>query len=220
MSGKEARMPQTRRFVLFLCGTAIVLGAAIVSLQIYLGRLEGRSAELEQALKGQRKNAPFIVSDSDVIDLMLELGEVDADDVVYDLGCGDGRILIIAATRFGCRGVGYEYDAQIAELARQRVKEAGVEHLVTIHQMDIFEIPHAELNEATVITLYLLDWMNRKLIPQLAALDAGKVIVSHDWGLGEIEPDRVERIQSLDDPNRQEHVIRAWRTPLDQSAGE
>ncbi|MGI9519978.1 MAG: SAM-dependent methyltransferase [Pirellulaceae bacterium] len=189
-------------------------------MQVYKGSLAAQREQLASAPEEHRNNAPYIVSPRDVVDLMLEVGEVDADDVVYDLGCGDARILIVAATQFGCRGVGYEYDPQIAEMARQKVREAGVEHLVTIHQGDIFEIPRDELNQATVITLYLLDWMNKKLIPQLRELDEGKMIVSHDWGLDRIKPDRIENIQSEDDPQKKIHVVRAWRTPLNMEARE
>lgn len=145
---------------------------------------------------------------------MLVLGQVDQSDVVYDLGCGDGRIVITAAQRYGCRGVGYEYDPEIAELARRNAKQAGVEHLVTIHQRDIFTIDRAELNQATVITLYLLDWMNDKLIPQLESLDDGKFIVSHSWGLKGIDPEHTEEFQSTDSTRPPLHEIHVWTTPL------
>ncbi len=195
--------------VLFVLGLVVAAG-----IFLYQANLNSQNEELSKAPTGHRKNAPYIVSPKDVVDLMLSVSDLDSDDVIYDLGCGDGRIVITAAKQFGCRGVGYEYDEELAELARQRVKEAGVEDLVTIKQMDIFKISKAEMNEASVITLYLLDWMNKKLIPQLRELDDGKVIVSHDWGLNRIEPDRIEKIQSKDDPERKEHVVHVWVTPL------
>ncbi|HZL90407.1 MAG TPA: class I SAM-dependent methyltransferase, partial [Pirellulaceae bacterium] len=139
---------------------------------------------------------------------------LDEHDVVFDLGCGDGRIVITAAKRYGCRGVGFEYDPKIAELARANVEKAGVADLVSIEQRDIFTIEPAELNQASAITLYLLPWMNEKLMPQLERLEPGKVILSHDWDLPGIEPDRIERLDSQFDNSRVEHRIYAWKTPL------
>jgi SAM-dependent methyltransferase len=160
------------------------------------------------------KNAPFIPSPQDVVDRMLELAELDENDVVYDLGCGDGRIVITAAKRYGCRGIGFEYDAKIAELARENVRRQGVADLVTIEQRDIFTIETEELNRASAITLYLLPWMNDKLKPQLVQLGPGKVIVSHEWDLPGYEPDRAVRMESQDDRSDSQHRIFLWRTPL------
>jgi hypothetical protein len=114
----------------------------------------------------------------------------------------------------GCRGVGFEYDPKIAELARANAEKSGVADLVTIEQRDIFTIEPAELNRASVITLYLLPWMNEKLQPTLARLEPGKVILSHDWDLPGIKPDRIERLDSQFDDSRVEHRVYVWTTPL------
>jgi SAM-dependent methyltransferase len=159
-------------------------------------------------------NAPYIPSPQDVVDRMLELADLDNNDVVYDLGCGDGRIVITAAKRYGCRGVGFEYDPQIAALARQNAAAAGVAELVTIEERDIFTIETAELNRASAITLYLLPWMNEKLAPRLSELAAGKVIVSHEWNLPGISPDHEEEMDSRDDDSDARHRILKWTTPL------
>jgi len=196
---------------LLLAGMAITAFLVVVLIN---KRVADQSERLADAPQGHRKNAPFIVTPTDVVHLMLDVSDLSQDDVLYDLGCGDARILIAAAKRYRCQCVGYEYDPEIADLARERVQAAGLEDLITIHTQDIFQIPHDELNRATVITLYLLDWMNNKLIPQLSKLDADKLIVSHDWGLKGIAPDRTERIISRDDVERREHLIHVWKTPL------
>lgn len=190
----------------------------VVGMMAYEAKLDSDNQNLTIATEDHRKNAPYIPSPQDVVDLMLKMSDLDKNDVVYDLGCGDGRIVITAAKQFGCHGVGYEYDGDLVELARENARQAGVDHLVTIHQMDIFKISREDLNKATVVTLYLLDWMNKRLIPQLRELDDGKLIVSHDWGLDNIEPDQTERIQSVDDPEKKEHTIRVWKTPLKSGA--
>jgi SAM-dependent methyltransferase len=164
--------------------------------------------------KRQPLNAPYIPSPQDVVDTMLEAADLDENDVVFDLGCGDGRIVITAAKRYGCRGVGFEYDPKIAELARANVEKEGVADLVSIEERDIFTIESAELNRASVITLYLLPWMNEKLQPTLERLEPGKVILSHDWDLPGIEPDRIARLDSQFDDARVEHRIYVWTTPL------
>lgn len=205
--------PLTRRSGLaWLVGGVAVAGAAV------WGGVYAYTTWLERSFDPEMKrtplNAPFITSPQDVVDQMLELAELDENDVIYDLGCGDGRIVITAAKRYGCRGIGYEYDPKIAEMAREHARAEKVDHLVTIEQRDIFTLDKTELNQATVITLYLLPWMNEKLLPRLAELDEGKTIVSHDWDLPGIKPDRQVEIDSQDDENPAVHRIFVWRTPL------
>jgi cyclopropane fatty-acyl-phospholipid synthase-like methyltransferase len=102
--------------------------------------------------------------------------------VVYDLGCGDGRIVIAAAKKYGARGVGIDLDPARIREARANAKEAGVENLVTFKVADLFE---TDLTEATVVTLYLLPSLNRRLMPKLfAELKPGARVVSHDFDMG------------------------------------
>lgn len=206
-----SRKKLVRTTILVVGFLALCVGLALI---VYNWMLSQTLNDLSKAAEGHRKNAPFMTSPDDVVDMMLELSDLDSDDVVYDLGCGDGRILIAAALKYRCRGVGYEYDPEIAKLARERVEKAGLADLVTIHQGDIFEIPRDELNKATVVTLYLLEWMNNKLIPQLLELDEGKVIVSHDWGLEGYKPERTEQVIPKDDPEKLKHLVHMWKTPL------
>jgi len=126
-----------------------------------------------------------------VVDRMLELAEVSGDDVVYDLGSGDGRIVIRAAERFGARGVGIEIDSALVQEARQNAEEAGVADRVTFQQGDLFE---ADISEATVVTLYLLPTVNLRLRPKLfEELAPGTRVVSHDFDMDEWEhEERVE----------------------------
>lgn len=123
-----------------------------------------------------------------VVAAMLRLAGVSRADVVVDLGSGDGRIPIAAARDFGARGVGVELDSSLVEAARCSARVAGLEKRVEFRHQDLFL---ADLREATVVTLFLLPEVNRKLAPRLRAeLRPGTRIVSHRFGLGDWQPDR------------------------------
>ncbi len=139
----------------------------------------------------QRSLAPFVPTPQDVVDRMLELAGVTSDDVVYDLGCGDGRIVITAAQRFGARGVGVDIDPQRIADSNANAERAGVEHLVRFIEQDAMTV---DVSEATVVTLYLLSSSNLKLRPQLTSqLRPGARIVSHAFSMGDWEADQVDR---------------------------
>lgn len=128
-------------------------------------------------------DVPFVVSDEDAVGAMLELAGVGPADVVYDLGCGDGRIVIAAAARYGARGVGIDMDPYPLRMARARALRAGVADRVRFIRGDLFE---ADLRGATVVTLYLSPEVNRRLLPKLRReLPAGARIVSHKFDMGE-----------------------------------
>ena len=124
---------------------------------------------------------------------MLELAEVKKDDLVYDLGCGDGRIVITAAKRYGCKAVGYDIDPQRVKESLENVEKNEVGHLVRIEEKDIFTL---DLSKANVITLYLLPSLNVKLLPQLEKLKPGSRIVSHDLRMRGVKPDKVVKLTS------------------------
>lgn len=131
----------------------------------------------------------YVATPHEVVDRMLYEAKIRATDVVYDLGCGDGRMVIAAAKQFGTRGVGIDLDPARIKEARANAKAQGVDNLVTFRVGDMFE---TELREATVVMLYLLPELNRRLKPKLfAELPPGARVVSHDFDMGkEWPPDR------------------------------
>lgn len=151
----------------------------------------------------------FVPTPNDVVDKMLELAQVQKDDLLYDLGCGDGRIVVTAAKRFGCRAVGYDIDPQRVKESLENVARNNIENLVTIEQKDIFTL---DLSKANVITLYLLPSLNVRLIPQLEKLKAGSRIVSHDFRMKGVKPDKIVKLISSED--EAEHKVFLWTTPL------
>lgn len=135
---------------------------------------------------------PYVATPEAVVEELLEIANVSARDIVFDLGSGDGRILIAAAKRFGARGVGIEIDPERTREATENASQAGVGHLVRFVEGDFFA---ADLREATVVTLYLLPEVNRQLLPKLLAeLRPGTRIVSYKYPLGEWAPERTVRL--------------------------
>lgn len=139
-----------------------------------------------------RLDVPFVRTHDRVVDLMLELGAVTGDDVLYDLGCGDGRIAVTAAHRLGTRAVGVDIDPRRIAESRENARRAGVEGRVRFAVQDLFE---TDLREATVVMLYLLPEVNLKLRPKLLReLRPGARVVSHQYDMGDWEPDRVVEV--------------------------
>ncbi len=151
----------------------------------------------------------YVPTPNDVVDRMLELANVQKDDLLYDLGCGDGRIVVTAAKRFGCNAVGYDIDPKRVKESLENVAKNNVGHLVTIEQKDIFTL---DLSKANVITLYLLPSLNVKLIPQLKKLKPGSRIVSHDFRMRGVKPAKVVNLTSSDD--NAQHKIFLWTAPI------
>jgi precorrin-6B methylase 2/LEA14-like dessication related protein len=157
----------------------------------------------------------YVATPQDVVDKMLEMADVKKDDLVYDLGCGDGRIVVTAAKRYGCRAVGFDLDPKRVEESLQNVQKNNVGDLVKIEQKDIFTL---DLSEADVITLFLLTSLNTKLVPQLEKLKPGSRIVSHNFAMEGVKPDKVVKMFSNEDPF--EHTIYLWTTPLKKVTNE
>lgn len=131
---------------------------------------------------------PYVPTPSVIVDAMLKLADIRADDVVYDLGSGDGRLVITSARRFGARGVGVELQRRLVETARDNAKKAGVESRVRFVEGDLFE---TDIRDASVVMLYLLPQFVMRLVPRLRAeLRPGTRIVSHDYPLVPWRPDR------------------------------
>ena len=145
----------------------------------------------------------FVPTPNDVVNKMLEMARVTAKDVVYDLGCGDGRIVITASQKFGARGVGIDIDPQRIKEARQNASRGKVTDRVKFVEGDLFE---ADISEATVVTLYLLTELNLKLRPKLMKdLRPGTRVVSHAFSMGDWKPERTETVDGSS--------VYLWRIP-------
>jgi len=159
-----------------------------------------------------REEIPFVPTPVEVIDKILELAEVKKGDVVYDLGSGDGRIVIRAAQKHGVRAVGIEMDSLLLAKARKDAKAAGVSHLVEFRAEDALK---ADISKATVVTLYMLPWFNEAMKPSFKKyLKPGTRIVAHDFGIEGWEPDKTEK---MPEPEKKlggylhYHTIHLWR---------
>jgi SAM-dependent methyltransferase len=155
------------------------------------------------------KRAPDVVyvpTPEAVVEKMLELGKVTKNDVLYDLGSGDGRIVVTAAQKFGTQGTGIEIRPDLIKEANSNAQQAGVTDRVKFLEQDLFQ---TDLSKATVITLYLLPDLNLKLRPTLLKLKPGTRIVSHDFNMGDWKPDQVVEVKG---PSRS-HTVYLWTVP-------
>ena len=189
-----------------LSATAVVLG--LVLTPAVSGQKTADDTK-KQDLSARTPDCVYVGTPYDVIDRMLEMASIRKGDLVYDLGCGDGRIVVAAARRFGCRGVGYDISPQRVEESLENVQKNRVDRLVTIEEQDIFQL---DLRQANVIMLYLLPEMNLRLLPQLKQLKPGTRIVAHDYGIEGIRPDRTVTMTSLEDGVK--HYVYLFTTPL------
>ena len=187
---------------------ALVLGLmAAVPLAV------GIPALVLQAQPGtdRKPDVVYVPTPPEVVDKMLELAEVTKDDVVYDLGCGDGRIPVAAAKKFGCKAFGFDIDPDRIKESHANVKKNGVEKLVTIEQKDIFTL---DLSGATVVTLYLLPDLNVRLIPQLQKLKPGSRIVSHAFDMRGVKPKKEVTVTT---PDGRVRTVYLWVAPIEVS---
>jgi SAM-dependent methyltransferase len=145
----------------------------------------------------------FVPTPNEVVDKMLELAKVTPKDIVYDLGCGDGRIVITAAQKYGVRAVGIDIDPKRIAEATANAKSAKVTDKVRFIEGDLFE---ADIGEATVVTLYLLTRLNEKLKPKLMKdLKPGTRVVSHAFDMGDWKPEQTAQVASS--------TVYLWRIP-------
>ena len=151
----------------------------------------------------------FVPTPQPVVDRMLALVAPKKGEIVYDLGCGDGRIVVTAAKKYGVKAFGFDIDPERVAEARENVRKNGVEDLVTIEQKDIFEL---DLSPANIVTLYLLPRLNVKLIPQLKKLKPGSRIVSHDFDMQGVNP--LKHLTITPPGGSREHEIYFWKAPI------
>lgn len=144
---------------------------------------------------GMILDVPYVPSDEKIVNTLLDLGEVTGEDTLYDLGCGDGRILVAAALERNTHGVGVDIDPMRITEAIEYAGHTGVEHLVHFFEGDLMEI---DISAATVVTLYLLDVVNIKLRPRLLdELRPGTRVISHAFNMGDWKPDQQQRCGSI-----------------------
>lgn len=199
----------------------LVVSVSLTSL-IFTGCTQQRNFEAEAEAQAptttaqpqeRQANVPYVPTPEKVVDRMLKLANVSSNDVLYDLGSGDGRIPITAVQKYGAsRATGIEINPQLVQRSRENSQKAGVTDRVAFLQQDLFQ---TDLSQATVVTLYLLPSVNLQLQPKLLQeLKPGTRIISHDFDMGEWKPERVERVQG---PARQ-HTIYYWVVPENPSA--
>lgn len=166
-----------------------------------------RQTKFLSAFGGPDLDVPYVPTPEEVVAKMLDMAQVNDKDLVYDLGCGDGRIVIMAAQKKGARGIGFDLDPERIYECKQNAKIAGVNDRVQFKQQDLFT---TDLSEATVVTMYLLQSVNLQMRPRLfAQLRPGTRVVSHDFDMGEWEPDQSAELDG--------HNVYYWVIPANAS---
>jgi SAM-dependent methyltransferase len=174
---------------------SLVAWLAVFALAGFASFQSGNLSALTSVAQAQdfdsKKIVPFVPTPQEVVDKMIELAGVKKGDTVYDLGSGDGRIVITAAKK-GARAVGFEIDGDLVKESRENIRKAGVQNLAEIRQQDILTV---DLSPASVVTMYLLPDVNLKLKPNLLSqLKPGSRVVSHAFDMGDWKPDKTERV--------------------------
>jgi SAM-dependent methyltransferase len=184
----------------FLCVSLLLAAAGLKtfdSLDLILTPKVAQAQDLES-----KKIVPFVPTPQEVVDKMIDLAGVKKGDVVYDLGSGDGRIVITAAKK-GARAVGFDVDGDLVKESRENIRKAGVQELAEIRQQDILTV---DLSGASVVTMYLLPDVNLKLRPNvLSQMKPGSRVVSHAFDMGDWKPDKTERVDG--------RTIYLWTVP-------
>jgi SAM-dependent methyltransferase len=192
----------------------IVVGLAIAGLALWLVRSSNweLSNNLSQPAGWTGINAPFITSTPTAIEKMADIAELTADDLVYDLGCGDGRIVIGAVQRSGCRGVGFDIDPERIKESIANATASGVSERLEFREQDVFTV---DLSQCNVAMMYLLPWMVAKLEPQFEQMKPGSRIVSQDYWIEQVRPQRVVRVSAPTGHNPDAfYMLYMYTTPL------
>lgn len=196
-----------QKATLFVLSCLLVFLSYGVSL---LPGLSGRAPALETALAQEddldsKKIVPFVPTPQEVVERMLAMAQIKKGDLIYDLGSGDGRIVITAAKKYGVKAVGFEIDPDLLRRSRDNARKAGVAHLTEFREQDILTV---DLSPASVVTMYLLPEVNLELRPKIfSQLKRGARVVSHEFDMGDWKPRRVEVIK---DRSGWDHTIFLW----------
>jgi precorrin-6B methylase 2 len=187
----------------FLMAGLLSFGAGVAGLV-----LQSLPAVAQPAQKFEdegKKIVPYVPTPQEVVERMLELAQVKKGDVVYDLGSGDGRIVVTAAKKYGVRAIGFEIDPERIKESADNIKKAGVGHLVEIRQQDIRTV---DLSPASVLTMYLLPEVNLMIRPNIwKQMKPGSRVVSHDFDMGDWKPLKTENIK---DGSSWDHTLYLW----------
>jgi SAM-dependent methyltransferase len=168
-------------------------------------------AAAQSSQPGRKPDVPYVPTTDEAVQAMLKLADVKKSDIVYDLGCGDGRIVIAAAVTYGARGVGIDIDPDRIREANENAKKAHVENLVRFEEKDLFQ---ADFREATVVTLFLLPSINLRLRPKLIEqLKPGTRIVSNTFDMGDWKPDKEQTLSGVDDDEYLSRRFYLWHVP-------
>ena len=138
---------------------------------------------------------PFVPSPMHVVHRMLEVAEIQKNDILYDMGSGDGRVVIEAAKQYGIRAVGVDLNADLVAKARENAAKEGVTHLVEFRAQDGLTV---DISEATVVTLYMFKWFNNALRPKLQQLKSGARVIAHDFDFDDWMPTRLDYVNCAD----------------------
>ncbi len=178
---------------------------------IVLAVLSGGAAAAQTAAPRREPDVPYVPTTEAAVQAMLKLGDVKKTDIVYDLGCGDGRIVIAAAKGLGARGVGIDINPVRIGEAKENARKAGVEKLVRFEENDLFE---ADIHEATVVTIFLLPNINLKLRPKLLQdLKPGTRIVSNTFDMGDWKPEKEVIVPDTEADAYLSHRLYLWTVP-------
>ena len=192
-----------KRFLWLALVVSVGVSSGLVSMS---GWLATRAAAQSQDDVESKKIVPYVPTPQDVVEKMLELAEVKKGDVVYDLGSGDGRIVVTAAKKYGVKAIGFEIDPDRIRESHENIRKAGVGNLVEIRQQDIRTV---DLSGASVLTMYLLPEVNLMLRPNIwSQMKPGSRVVSHDFDMGDWKP--VKTVE-LKDSSTWGHTLYLWR---------
>jgi SAM-dependent methyltransferase len=202
-----------KKLTILIFATFFLMVALIMLASDWQGTIKALKASVAwTANKNPRApDTHFIATPHEVVEIMVRLADVKETDVVYDLGCGDGRIVIAAAKKARCKAYGFDLDPQMVKISKANVKKETLEAFVTIKQQDIFDL---DLTNVSVVALYLFPEINIALIPQLEKMKPGSRIVTHDYGIDGIDPDATAIVYCKDGKS---YKIFLYTTPLKQT---